>query len=54
MNKQKQENHSFVLDIKSQENFTWQGTITWIEGKQKKSFRSALEMLKLIESSLEN
>ena len=28
-------NQSFVIEVKSQENSTWQGTITWVEGKKK-------------------
>jgi hypothetical protein len=43
---------SFVIEVKSQENYTWQGTITWVEGKKKENFRSALELMKLIDSTL--
>lgn len=43
---------SFVLEIKSQENHSWQGTITWVEGKKKESFRSALELIRLMDSIL--
>ena len=45
-------NQSFVVEIKSQENHTWQGTITWVEGKKKENFRSALELIRLIDSTL--
>ncbi|MBE5856042.1 MAG: hypothetical protein E7296_00535 [Lachnospiraceae bacterium] len=44
--------NSFVIEVKSQENYTWQGTITWVEGKKKENFRSALELMKLIDSTL--
>ena len=44
--------NSFVIEVKSQENYTWQGTITWVEGKKKEDFRSALELMKLIDSTL--
>ena len=43
---------SFVIEVKSQENHTWQGTITWVEGKKKENFRSALELMRLIDSTL--
>lgn len=43
---------SFVVEIKSQENHTWQGTITWVEGKKKENFRSALELIRLMDSTL--
>lgn len=45
-------NQSFVVEIKSQENHTWQGTITWVEGKKKENFRSALELIRLMDSAL--
>lgn len=45
--------NSFVIEVKSQENYTWQGTITWVEGKKKENFRSALELMKLIDSTLD-
>ena len=45
-------NQSFVVEIKSQENHTWQGTITWVEVKKKVNFRSALEMIRLMDSTL--
>lgn len=43
---------SFVVEIESQENHSWQGAITWIEAQKKEHFRSALEMLKLMDSTL--
>lgn len=45
---------SFVIEVKSQENHSWQGTITWVEGKRKEYFRSALEMIRLMDSTLNN
>lgn len=44
---------TFVVQIMDSQNATWQGIVTWTEGKQTKPFRSALELLKLIDSSLE-
>lgn len=43
---------SFVVEIEGQENHSWQGTITWIEAQKKEHFRSALEMLRLMDSTL--
>ena len=37
----------------TRQNATWQGSVTWVEKKEKQQFRSALELLKLIESALE-
>lgn len=44
---------SFIIEIKDKQNHTWQGTITWVNGGKKEVFRSALEMLKLIDSAIE-
>ena len=43
---------TFVVQVRSTENATWQGTVTWAEGKKQETFRSALELLRLIDSSL--
>lgn len=43
---------TFVVQILNRQNATWQGVITWTEGRQTQSFRSALEMIKLIDSAL--
>lgn len=43
---------SFVIEVQSQDNHSWQGAITWVEGQKKECFRSALEMLRLIDSAL--
>ena len=44
---------TFVVHIISQENTTWQGQVTWTERQVTKQFRSALEMLKLIDGALD-
>lgn len=44
---------TFVVNIKCRQNHTWQGTVKWIEGQKEKSFRSALELIKLMESAIE-
>lgn len=46
------DNQSFVIEIKSRENHTWQGTITWVEGKKQENFRSVLELIRLMDSTL--
>ena len=42
----------FIIDILDCQNATWQGTVTWADEQKTASFRSALEMLHLIDSSL--
>lgn len=46
------ENQSFVVTIRSKENHTWQGTVSWVEGKKQENFRSVLELLKLMDSAV--
>lgn len=39
--------------VESRRNASWQGTVSWVEGKKQVNFRSALELLKLMDSALE-
>lgn len=40
-------------DVSHCDNATWQGEVTWAEANKKKSFRSALELIRLIDGALE-
>lgn len=42
-----------MVQVISTQNSTWQGTVTWADGRQKKPFRSALELIRLIDSTLD-
>lgn len=42
---------TFVVNVQYRQNATWQGTITWVEQGRVQHFRSALEMLKLMEQA---
>ena len=44
---------TFILNIYNRQNATWQCSVTLVEKKEKQQFRSALELLKLIESALD-
>ena len=44
---------TFIVNIKFRENATWQGEVVWVDKKQKKCFRSALELMKLMDSALD-
>lgn len=46
-------NTTFIIEIKSNQYNSWQGSIEWIEGKRMESFRSVLELVKLMDSALE-
>ncbi len=43
---------TFAVRILFRQNASWQGSVTWIEGKQEQSFRSALELILLLNSAL--
>ena len=44
---------SFIVRVTSRQNATWQGSISWTERGITKHFRSALELIKLIDSALD-
>ena len=48
----KNQNESFIVQIQFCRNATWQGTLTWIDQKKVRKFRSTLEMLKLMDSAI--
>ena len=43
---------TFSLRVMFRQNATWQGSLTWTDTKQEHRFRSALELLRLIDSAL--
>ena len=43
---------SFEIRILFRQNASWQGSVTWIEGKQEQSFRSTLELIFLMNSAI--
>lgn len=45
---------TFVVKILDRQNATWQGTVTWIDEQKVQCFRSALELLKMIDGALDN
>ena len=42
----------FQLKILFRQNSSWQGLLTWVDGKQEQSFRSVLELVHLLDSAL--
>lgn len=52
MDEKKKHGGSFVIHVQHCENATWQGTVVWAEKNITKRFRSALELLRLIDSAL--
>jgi len=46
------EKGTFVVHILGQENATWQGNVLWADKDETSNFRSTLELIKLIDSAL--
>ena len=46
--------NTFIVKIVNQQNETWQGSVTWTEEQKVQNFRSALELLKLINGALDD
>lgn len=47
------EKATFVVHVEYRQNSTWQGNVTWIEQGETKNFRSALELMIMMESALD-
>lgn len=44
---------TFVVHVSSTENGSWQGELTWADENEKMNFRSAMELIKLIDGALQ-
>ena len=44
---------TFVVHVTGRENSTWQGQVTWLDERETRSFRSMLELIKLIDAAME-
>lgn len=47
------EKATFMVQVQYRQNATWQGRVAWVEKDETKTFRSALELIKLIDSALD-
>ncbi len=43
---------TFIVKVDHCENETWQGRVTWAEENKSEHFRSALELIKLIDGAM--
>lgn len=53
LEKNKGEKGTFIVQVMYRQNATWQGQVIWAEQNKKVYFRSAMELLKLMDSALE-
>lgn len=52
-NMQQEEKATFVVHVQFRRNATWQGNIQWVDQNKTQSFRSTLELVRLIDDALE-
>ena len=50
----RQKEETFIVRISECQNSTWQGSILWAEKQQRQYFRSALELMCLLEEAVES
>lgn len=50
----KNDGGTFLIQVQYNQNSTWQGKILWVEKNKTQYFRSALEMLMLMESGMKD
>lgn len=50
--KVKRNDQSFIVTIKNTQNATWQGVVKWVDEDKSVSFRSTLELIKLLDSAI--
>lgn len=44
---------TFIVKVLDRQNATWQGSVIWVEEHRERYFRSALELLKMIDGALD-
>ena len=44
---------TFIIEVEDVQDGSWQGSIEWLQGKKKQSFRSVMELLSLMDSAVE-
>ena len=44
---------TFIVRVRCRQNATWQGEVAWAEKEKRQNFRSALELLKMIDGALD-
>lgn len=44
---------TFVVRVTGWEGSTWQGQVTWLDERETRSFRSMLELIKLMDAAME-
>ncbi len=45
--------NTFIVQVRYRRNGTWQGSVSWMNGNKKTEFRSVLELLRLMEDTMD-
>lgn len=48
------EQGTFIIRVEQRQHSSWQGRVTWVEEGKTENFRSALELLKMIDGALDS
>ena len=54
MSKRLFQRQTFVIQVLNNQHATWQGTVTWVDKDETKEFRSALELIRLLDSAIDS
>ena len=41
---------TFIIEVIDTKDSTWQGKVSWVDGKKEQTFRSVMELLGLVDS----
>lgn len=41
---------TFIIEVIDTKDSTWQGKVSWVNGKKEQTFRSVMELLRLVDS----
>ena len=41
---------TFIIEVIDKKDSTWQGKVSWVDGKKEQTFRSVMELLRLVDS----
>ena len=54
MGRNQKNRKTFIVKVMGTENATWQGNVTWIEKNKGQNFRSALELMKMLDAAIDD
>lgn len=48
----RKKNPTFIIEVKGTEHESWQGSVVWVDKNKTDTFRSALELIRMIDSAI--